>query len=302
MDMNRELHREKGVCGPDEQLHSVAQTVNRVDIPVAYGCNRRCWYCPVSGERKLQTVQYMEDDVFAAIMDQLANLEYSQVVTFHFYNEPLLRKDLKRLVAWARHKLPHATLVLYTNGDMLFRQPERYDELTEAGIDRWVITRHDRSNLDFFETVFARKDSVKVWEFERDFQIAVKGTGVVEESLWGTPCWDPAETLVFTPKGRLLPCCNDPYEVERTGQKITETCLLSLWEELTAFREDLINGNRRSICLRCDNVISCKPGSAARHAAIFRGQPLAGDESLTPKEFVVQIQRELDKFEAAGTG
>jgi cyclic pyranopterin phosphate synthase len=111
-----------------------------VEVEVGVRCNRTCIYCPNSTVGSTSSSAFMEIDLFRRIITQLSELAFSGRLSFHFYNEPLMRKDLEVLVAIARAALPLAHLVLYTNGDLL--TDTRYHDLLEAGVDFFLVTRH----------------------------------------------------------------------------------------------------------------------------------------------------------------
>src|SRR5438132_14121294 len=90
-----------------------------VEIEIGVRCNRTCFYCPNSTIGSTSSSSFMGLDLFERIIIQLSDIAFSGRLSFHFYNEPLMRKDLEVLVAIARGALPVAHLVLYTNGDLL---------------------------------------------------------------------------------------------------------------------------------------------------------------------------------------
>src|SRR5438270_5079367 len=100
-----------------------------VEIEVGVRCNRTCIYCPNSTIGSTSSSSFMEIDLFRRIIAQLSEIAFSGRLSFHFYNEPLMRKDLEALVTIARSALPLAHLVLYTNGDLL--TDTRYHNLLE---------------------------------------------------------------------------------------------------------------------------------------------------------------------------
>src|SRR6185503_19647429 len=91
--------------------------------------------------------KFMDDRIFERLVDQLAAIDFSGKFSYHFYNEPLLRKDLERLAAYVFERLPRVFQLLYTNGDFL--TDERYRTLKAAGIDHFLITRHDGRDGDW---------------------------------------------------------------------------------------------------------------------------------------------------------
>jgi hypothetical protein len=83
----------------------------------------------------------MRDEVFDTTVRQLAEMSFAGRISYHLYNEPLLRRDLARLVSTVDGLLPDALQVLNTNGDLL--DDARYVELRRAGVDYFYVTRHE---------------------------------------------------------------------------------------------------------------------------------------------------------------
>ncbi len=112
-----------------------------VELEVGSRCNRACSYCPVSLDPRPPVPARMSDEVFVATVRQLAEASFAGRVSYHLYNEPLLRRDLARLVAMVDDLLPDALQLVNTNGDLL--DDARYTEPRRAGVDYFYVTRHE---------------------------------------------------------------------------------------------------------------------------------------------------------------
>jgi 2-deoxy-scyllo-inosamine dehydrogenase (SAM-dependent) len=82
----------------------------------------------------------MSDEVFVAAVRQLAG-PLRRRISYHLYNEPLLRRDLAQLVGVVDRLLPEALQLVNTNGDLL--DDAHYLELRRAGVDYFYVTRHE---------------------------------------------------------------------------------------------------------------------------------------------------------------
>jgi cyclic pyranopterin phosphate synthase len=78
--------------------YSDAYFFRSVAIEISTFCNRTCYYCPNSIEET--PVDFMTEKTFNKIIAQLKEINYSGVILYHFYNEPLLDK---RLPSFIRH-------------------------------------------------------------------------------------------------------------------------------------------------------------------------------------------------------
>ncbi len=90
-----------------------------VEIEVNSRCNLKCTYCPNSILPPPNVPEYMSNDTFERIIDEISRINFSGKISYHFYSEPLLRDDLKKLVWQVKCKLPSTYQLLYTNGTLL---------------------------------------------------------------------------------------------------------------------------------------------------------------------------------------
>src|SRR6266550_3893060 len=103
---------------PNDVVESEAEMtpgLSVVELEVCSRCNRACPYCPVSTHPMPPVPARMSDGVFGRAVDELARVGFAGRISYHLYNEPLLRTDLARLVAIVADRLPDALQVLNTN-------------------------------------------------------------------------------------------------------------------------------------------------------------------------------------------
>ena len=228
-----------------------------VEIEVNSHCNRRCEYCPNNLQKFRGLIAFMEINLFRRIIYMLQEIEFSGRLSFHLFNEPLLRRDLEKLISWARPKLPMAHFVLYTNGDLLTNV--RYGRLLKAGIDLFQVTRHDWDTYPDrpFQNV----------QIPSDFAISSRGGTVlpVQTSL-DIPCYGPSEMMIVTINGEVILCHEDALKAHVMGN-LAHQHLSDVWRS-PAFehaRKYLESGRRKEgpmICSTCDNRLYPLPGAA----------------------------------------
>jgi 2-deoxy-scyllo-inosamine dehydrogenase (SAM-dependent) len=196
----------------------------------------------------------MEVDLFERIISQLSEIAFSGRLSFHFYNEPLMRKDLEVLVAIARRALPLAHLVLYTNGDLL--TDSRYQSLLDAGIDFFMVTRHDREPI--------RQRLHQRVQFPTDLDISGRAGAVVSarEPLQRA-CHAPSEMLIVMVNGDVVLCHEDANREVVLGN-LGQSTIEDIWfsNELARFRHHLVQGKRQeagAVCARCDHCAYPRP-------------------------------------------
>lgn len=228
-----------------------------VEIEVSRRCNRRCDYCPQAFDWYRGPERRMDRPLFDSIIDQVAATDFSGRLGFHLYNEPLLRKDLSVLVAHARARLPNAYLVLYTNGDLL--DDDRYAELLDAGIDHFLVTRHDGGAFPtrLFQTV----------QRPGDFMLSGRG-GAIDRmnEPWRLACHAPSEMLMIRYTGEVVLCHEDAQSRHVMGD-LRRDALADVWfsHRFEAARRLLEAGDREAasgICGACDNRLHPLPDTA----------------------------------------
>lgn len=228
-----------------------------VEIEVNSRCNRQCVYCPNSLPDLRSADRFMSTELFEKIIIELAQIEFSGRLSFHFFNEPLIRRDLEELVAWARPKLSLAYFVLYTNGDLL--SEPRYASLLEAGLDHFLVTRHD------FDAYPERP--FQFVQLPNNFTLSGRGGTIAhsDEPL-DIACFAPSEMLIVTVNGDVVLCHEDAERNHVMGSFALQT-LPEIWfgERFLLFRKSLEKGERAnagSMCQQCDNRLYPLPGAA----------------------------------------
>jgi hypothetical protein len=100
-------------------------------------CNRSCTFCPVSHYPR-EGDEYMSDEMFDRILDQLVEMRYSQRIALYSYNEPLRDARLPDLIARVRARLPRTCVMINSNGDY-FKTSADIQRLYDAGLNQMQI-------------------------------------------------------------------------------------------------------------------------------------------------------------------
>lgn len=269
-----------------------------VELEVGSRCNRACSYCPVSLDPRPPVLARMGEEVFEAVVRQLAAAAFAGRISYHLYNEPLLRRDLARLVATVDQVLPEALQLLNTNGDLL--DDARYAELREAGVDYFYVTRHEPGPYP-----------------QRPFQVVQYADALTLTNRGGalphlpapsteaprTSCWAPSEMLVVTVSGDVLLCYEDARREHVLGN-VLASGLTEIWNDpgTVRLRERLRGGarNATSICRACSNTSHATPGRSALEDPVLAvtGMERGPDAVATLK----RRSRDARRAEAPGTG
>lgn len=240
-------------CDNQKDIHSWFQVV---EIEVSSKCNRRCKYCPQTYKWFRKPEHLMDKALFKHIISQLTELAFAGRLSFHMYNEPLLHPGLEELVAHARSMLPLAWLVIYTNGDLL--TDERYNSLLNAGIDRFLVTRH---NPGFF----ARRTFQEI-RYAGEFMLSNRAGLINHSDSIRLPCFAPCEMMMIHHDGSVVLCHEDAACQAVMGSADRQT-LCEIWfsESFKRYRSILTRGDRNKageLCAICDNRLHPLPDTA----------------------------------------
>lgn len=246
-----------------ERIESLRTDLRVVEIEVNSRCTRRCDYCPVSLNPTPPVPKFMSDVIFSSVVSQLARIDYAGRVSYHFYNEPLSRRDLERLVTQVRVEVPAAKQVLFTNGELLTEA--RYASLREAGIDFIVVTAHDG--------MAHPERSAQIVQFPPELELSNRG-GILQhlpaatKANQSTPCFAPHEMIIVTVTGDVVLCYEDAgrkYVMGNIGEQNIEDIWFS--PRFSAWRGSLAKGHRTAaadICKMCTNTAHSAPGRSER--------------------------------------
>lgn len=226
---------------------SAARWFDVVELEVNTRCNRSCSYCPNSVDGFMRSESRMSTELFERIVSMLSDIAFSGRLSLHRYNEPLLRKDLAKLVATARTAVPGAFIVIYTNGDLL--DDARYRQLLDAGVDKFLVTRHDFDEFPERPFQFVQHPS--------NFALSGRG-GIVSnapDSLT-LPCYAPSEMMIVRANGDVTLCHEDALGEVVLGNLERESLECVWFSERARKLRALLEQGHRAVaggpCTFCD--------------------------------------------------
>ncbi len=224
-----------------------------VSIEISTNCNRTCSYCPNVLEGT--PTEFMSEDTFNKVIKDLQSINFSGIINYHFYNEPLLDKRLPEFVRYVRKHLPSCVSRVFSNGDFLTL--DLADRLIDAGVADFNITIHDKSDaklLKKLNPVLEKYPEYLSISTLRDKPLFNRG-GAVEVDLLDKKdvCTDPLEVLQVDYKGNVLLCCNDYYRKHSFGN-IADEEIYQIWQgdDFFSLRRELRRGIAKlEICRVC---------------------------------------------------
>lgn len=232
-----------------------------VEIEINGSCNRACSYCPNSISSR-KNVGEMDLRRFDLIIKQLQDGNFKGVLSFHFYNEPLLHPLFFEFVTKVKERLSDSILKIYSNGTLL--TIELFREAVKRGVDHFIITKHrsEREGYLFDKTYLKLTDQeLKLVTFVNESKIlksnrgGILGDEFTEPLLLKMPCFIPGNMIVITCEGNLIPCFEDYFETQFMGnvfeisldEILSSEKFLNFVLSLRKGRRDLFN-----ICKNCN--------------------------------------------------
>ncbi|MBW5410654.1 radical SAM/SPASM domain-containing protein [Brachyspira hampsonii] len=227
---------------------------HNVTIEISTYCNRKCDYCP---NKDYETPkEFMSWEIFKKIISDLKNIKYSGVLYLSLYNEPLFDDRLVEFTKYVHKELPEVIQLLISNGDLL--NIEKAKELVEAGVDKFLITVHDKNP----ERNLERLKPVK--EFLKEKMRLQTSNDLFLENRGGSVEIDPKKkkivykkcqairSLVISKDGNIILCCQDYFKKYIMGN-VMEKSILEIWNSYNDLRVKLLRDNiaELPICKKC---------------------------------------------------
>lgn len=227
-----------------------------ISLEISTYCNRKCDYCP---NKDYETPkESMSWEIFKHVVEELKKINYTGIFQYHLFNEPLFDDRLVEFSKYVSLHLPNVTQVLISNGDIL--DISKAKELSEAGIDKFVVTVHDRNPEKNLERLKPIKKFLKYkmrLQTTNELYLANRGGSVDIENekrkAQFKKCPD-IRTLIITKDGDVILCCQDYFKKYVMGN-VMEKSLLDIWNSYKDLREKLLKHNivELPICKTCLN-------------------------------------------------
>lgn len=248
-------------------VHGDPYFLRNVLIELATDCNRTCRYCP--NYYNPTPEKYMDEATFKKVIERLKEINFSGLITYNRYNEPLLDKRLPELVAYAKRELPKSVHRIFTNGDFLTM--ELAGKLIQAGLSEIFVTLHDknpqnrRKKLEPVAERFPRQVYINLLDYQ--FLSTRGGSVDVDNPSILTKCIETPLLMPIDYQGNVLFCCEDYHKKHKAGNLLTQS-IKEIWynEKYQKLRKDLRKGKPElDICKNCfgigdNNLIPVKIG------------------------------------------
>lgn len=249
-------------------MTNILKDTTNIAFELSNTCQLACHHaaCPLSLEMaspfKVKYPVHLPAQVVYETLEALGKYNYSEEISFHQYNEPLIDPRLFEFARTARRECPNSKIVILTNGLNLSRQLAI--ELKQVGITNLYVTRYgsdeDRmATREYVQNIIAPifgSDNCNVLPWEKlDGRITIyeKPTTGFSDS-----CYAPICTIVITRDADVGLCCYD-WQRTITFGNLKETTLEDVLNsgKMQEVYESLKSGNRRifDICNRCQYAV-----------------------------------------------
>jgi MoaA/NifB/PqqE/SkfB family radical SAM enzyme len=242
-----------------------------ISIEINTHCNRACVYCPNVFTPKAPRL--IKQDVFDKIVQRIAELNYSGVVYFVFFNEPTLNPKLKDYIAQLKQHAPKVMTRICTNGDLLTAYTVK--QMIESGLDRIYVMRHIPTSNQWSEKMQSLAEAfpgifviMDIEDLEKtnglnDFggTVNVKNKMIPEKNRHGVPvCRVHAHVAQITIDGKWDLCCTDYGRTHSFGDLMHDS-FSSIWKDrsFVVMRNKLRSGQPvLPFCKSCFCFTKCK--------------------------------------------
>ncbi len=232
---------------PEDEKICKLENVKRISFELSNLCNYSCYHkkCPLSLVKEKKT---LDSDIFYKCIDELSCINYSGVIAFHRYNEPLIDPRLFKFIEYTNAKIPDAKILILTNGFYLTDEILRTFETCNI----WCICVSAYFKNEY-ERLIRLNTSIPLRVF---FSILDDRESIYESDPKGckAPCFSPLSDLTVSSSGEVGLCCLDWKDMFTFGN--LKELSLSQVVSSDRFKEvckDLQQGKRKLlICRNCD--------------------------------------------------
>lgn len=251
-----------------------------IEVETTNTCTRKCWFCLHGQLAKARPRALMSWELIDKIINELAEVNYNEILFWYSTNEPLLDKRLPEIIAKSREKLPNTRLPITTNGDLLTQ--EIMETLFAAGMSKLNISIYDQESDEALDRLNFKQYPVLFWKYYvgtgcgRDYRLDLdpevrfdnRAGKIVQLTQAVNPysnysCWRPYRFMAIRFDGKMKLCSKD---TDASGLpdhcNLTDMTLQELWRcpEMNEYRAFLHAGrDDKSPCKECSYRYRCSP-------------------------------------------
>lgn len=198
----------------------------------------------------------MPMEMYEKLLDDLAIAKYVSRLHLYLMAEPLCDSRIKDMIAMARQRFPHNTILISSNGDAL-NGPESITELFDAGLTDLVISDYDGNGKLAYASMFPYVSIIPKSMLEEDFYNRGGHIDVKCEKPSRVCHW-VFEKAYINYKGDVILCCSD-YDYEIVFGNVMDKHVIEIYNspEYRQYRKAHAKGEGKSmpLCDRCNRII-----------------------------------------------
>ena len=245
----------------------------QIQIETCSFCNEKCAFCPANIHDDIRGKNFMPEEIFNKIIDNLVELNFTGMISLFNNNEPLIDKRLEKFVKICKDRLPKAKTEIITNGSLI--NFKRFEDLYLAGLDSLVIDNYYKDEnkpelvnavkkfmQEFEASPYKNKMYIPVFmRFQKEILTNRAGNAPNKKDLKPKEsakkfCAYPFMQFNVNYAGKVNLCCNDVYYQGVVGD-ITQNSIKDIWESKLYgdIRKKIMAQDRNhGICANCDAV------------------------------------------------
>lgn len=276
----------------DEICNLFKRSIKMVEIETFSYCNRKCWFCPNSFIDRFSENIYLDEQGYLNILEALATINYSGMISFSRYNEPLADKIILKRMQQCKKVLPKALIHTNTNGDYL--DMEYLGKLYDSGLRSLNIQVYLGNEEKFDDELVLNKmktmlkklplpykmtvEKINKWYeaelmykdmtirmYARNFLINGCNRGesinLSDNYLRTSPCLSPFYHIYIDYNGNVVPCCNirsdNPKHKKYVLGNIFKENIFDIYgnNKFVQWRRSLFNYDiKKGVCKTCEFV------------------------------------------------
>lgn len=228
-------------------------------------CNRKCNFCPRSDSNIYPNRNlHVLDNVIERVVSELIINNYTGVLHFSGFGEPLLNKNLIKHIQYIKEQIPKIYIEMTTNGDNLNITTIALlqHHINNINVDCYDnVNQKERFHALFKSINFTKYRIRELWDYEsvrhevffNNRAGAIQGIG--ESRQQSAQCYMPFYKLFIDWNGDILICCNDWQRQQKNLGNILTHSLYDIWysKTISSIRANLINGQRiDNACKNCN--------------------------------------------------
>ena len=242
-----------------------------IEISESGTCNRSCIFCPRSSPDFEDKKEFISNSLHQKLCDELKEFQFRGTIRYSGFVEPLLDKNIFKLISMSRRSLPQSNIEIVTNGDPL--NLERLNALFKCGLNRILISAYDgEENANKLEDL-CKSANLTVEQYivrhryytqDLDFGITLSNrSGLMENAKFkierlkeplSKPCYIPSYTFFLDYQGDVLMCPHDWGKKIILGN-LNKQKFIDIWlgNKSLTIRNKLNHSNREfAPCNVCD--------------------------------------------------